>query len=158
MNLMSILRRGWKLALAPLALATLAACASHFNADVSRFETQLPAPAGQTFTVVADDPAMAGGIEFGLYAQQVADHMATLGYHPVNDPAVADMIVHFGYGVDGGRERVRSTGFADPWWGPWYGYGYRPYYATPYYGGYYNRGYSNYGYYPRYYGGRYGRW
>src|SRR6185369_1290529 len=116
MNLMSTLRRGWEMALAPLALATLAACASHFNADVSRFESQLPAPAGQTFTVVADDPAMAGGIEFGMYAHQVADHMAALGYSPVDDPAAANLIVTFGYGVDGGRERVRSSGFSDPWW------------------------------------------
>jgi hypothetical protein len=141
MNTLSTIGRGLKLALMPLALAALAACASHFNADVSRFETQLPAPAGQTFTVVADDPANAGGIEFGLYAQHVADRMAALGYHPVNDPQAADMIVHFGYGVDGGRERVRSTGFHDPWWGPWYGYGYRPYYGR-YYGAY---GYAPWG-------------
>jgi hypothetical protein len=29
---------------------------------------------------------MAGGIEFRMYAQHVADHMAALGYVPVNDP------------------------------------------------------------------------
>ena len=135
MNLMSTLRRSWKMALTPLALATLAACASHFNADVSRFESQLPAPAGQTFTVVADDPSMAGGIEFGMYAHQVADHMAALGYSPVNDPAAANLIVTFGYGVDGGRERVRSSGFSDPWWGGWYG-------SHPFYRGYYSPYYS----------------
>jgi hypothetical protein len=74
---------------------------------------------------------MAGGIEFRMYAQQVADHMAALGYAPVNDPDAADLVVSFGYGVDGGRERVRSSGFSDPWWGPWYGY-------RPYYRGYYS--------------------
>ena len=122
MNLMSTIGRGLKLTLVPLVLAALAACASPFRADVSRFESQLPAPAGQTFTVVPMDPRNAGGIEFGMYAQQVADHLAALGFVPVNDPAQAELLVHFDFGVDGGRERVRSTGMADPWWGPWYGY------------------------------------
>jgi hypothetical protein len=134
MSILTQLARGAKLTLASLALAALAACATPFNADVSRFESQLPVPAGQTFTVVADDPSLAGGIEFRMYATQVADRMAALGYRPVNDPAAADLIVRFGYGVDTGRERVRSTGFSDTMWGPWYGY--RPYwrgYYAPYY-------------------------
>lgn len=136
MSILSQMAHGAKLALVPLALAALSACTSPFRADVSRFESQLPAPAGQTFTVVAEDPAMAGGIEFGIYAQQVADRMAALGYTPVNDPATANLIVRFDFGVDEGRERVRSTGFAsDPWWGSWYGY-------RPYYRGYYGRYYS----------------
>ena len=139
MNILTQLARGAKLALVPLALAALAACTSPFKADVSRFESQLPVPAGQTFTVVANDPAMAGGLEFRNYAQQVADHMAALGYAPVNDPDSADLVVSFDYGVDGGRERVRSTGFHDPWWGPWYGY-------RPYGRGYYSPFYSPWGY------------
>jgi len=134
MNLMTTLGRGLKLVLAPLALATLAACASHFNADVSRFETQLPAPAGQTFAVVADDPANAGGIEFGMYAQHVSERLAALGYVPASDPQAADLVVSFGYGIDTGRERVRSSGFSDPFWGPWYGY--RPYAYRGFYGPY----------------------
>ena len=134
MNLMTTLGRGLKLMLAPLALATLAACASHFNADVSRFETQLPAPAGQTFAVVADDPANAGGIEFGMYAQHVSERLSALGYVPASDPQAADLVVSFGYGIDTGRERVRSSGFSDPFWGPWYGY--RPYAYRGFYGPY----------------------
>jgi hypothetical protein len=64
--------------------------------------------------------------------------MARIGYTPA-DPANAAMIVRFDYGVDRGRERVRSTGLHDPFWGPWYGYrgwggGYygRPYRWGPY--------------------------
>jgi hypothetical protein len=113
-----------KLAAVPLILAGLAACAQPFNAKVSRFQSQLPAPQGQTFTVVADDPALAGGLEFSQYASLVADRMAALGYTPVNTPQTANLIVHFDYGVDKGRERVRSTGFGrDPFYSPWYGYG-----------------------------------
>ena len=49
MNILSQMARSAKLALVPLALAVLAACTSSFNADVSRFESQLPAPAGAPF-------------------------------------------------------------------------------------------------------------
>lgn len=124
MNTMSKMARSLRFALVPLALAALAACASPFRADVSRFASQLPAPAGQTFTVVPDDPALAGGIEFRHYAQLVADNMAALGYTPVNDPADAQLLVRFDYGVDNGRERVRSVPrtYRDPFYSSWYGY------------------------------------
>ena len=77
--------------------AGLTACATGFQADVSRFQAQLPAPQGQTFAVV--------------------------GYVP-GTPANADLIVRFDYDVDNGRERVRSTGtgFRDPFYDPWYRY------------------------------------
>jgi len=132
MSTLTNLARAIKWTLVPLALAGLAACASPFRADVERFQSALPAPAGQTFTVVADDPGLAGGIEFRNYAQLVADHMAALGYTPVNDPSSAQLVVRFDYGVDNGRERVRSTpGFRDPFYSSWYGY--RPVlYRTPY--------------------------
>ncbi|MET1755405.1 DUF4136 domain-containing protein [Novosphingobium sp. RD2P27] len=105
-------------------LATLAACASPFRAEVSRFQSQLPAPAGQTFAVVADDPSMAGGIEFNNYARLVEAKLAQQGYTPVANPEQAQLLVRFDYGVDKGRERIRSTGVgAYPAWSPWYGYG-----------------------------------
>jgi hypothetical protein len=123
---------GWiKLALAPLMLAALAACATPFKADVQRFSAQLPAPQGQSYAVVADDPALAGGLEFSQYASLVDAKMAGLGYVRAADPATADLVVRFDYGVDKGRNQVRSTGFADPYWNSWYGY--------PRYGGFYGR-------------------
>jgi hypothetical protein len=113
-----------KVAAAVLMLLGLAACTQTLTANVSRFQSQLPAPSGQTFAVVADDPAMAGGIEFGQYARLLESKLAQQGYVAVANPRDAAMIVRFDYGVDNGRERVRSTGFArDPFWGPWYGYG-----------------------------------
>ena len=122
--------RTLKLASIPVLLAGLAACATPFKADVSRFQSQLPAPQGQTFAVVADDPALAGGLEFAQYADLVEAQMARLGYVE-GSPANANLLVRFDYGVDNGRERVRSTGFRDPFYDPWYGYSYRPvYYRT----------------------------
>ena len=112
-----------RLALAGTLAIGLAACAPTFNADVSRFQAQLPAPQGQSFAVVAEDPALAGGIEFGLYADMVAAEMARLGYVRAASPEAANLLVRFDYGVDNGRERVRSTnlgaGVYDPFWGPW---------------------------------------
>ena len=125
---------------APLLLAGLAACATPFNADVKRFSSAMPAPTGQTFAVVAEDPRDSGGLEFSLYADLVAAQMSRLGYVR-SDPSHAAMIVRLDYGVDQGRDRVRSTGFGgDPFFSPWYGNQFG-------YGGGYNRfgGFGGYG-------------
>ncbi|MEL7189791.1 MAG: DUF4136 domain-containing protein [Pseudomonadota bacterium] len=109
----------------PLALAAgLSACAPSFKADVQRFQSQLPAPAGETFAIVADDPALDGGLEFSLYADQVADRLTELGYSRAPAAANASLLVRFDYDVDNGRERVRTTGFgrADPFFGPGFGF------------------------------------
>ncbi len=143
---MTRLSQNWgrrlKLAAVPLMLAAVAACATPFKADVSRFQSQLPAPQGQTFAVVADDPALAGGLEFSRYADFVEAEMAALGYAEAS-PDNATLLVRFDYGVDNGRERIRSTGFgrySDPFYSPWYRYS--PYSRLGY------RGYrsSNWGY------------
>ncbi|MEW4449155.1 DUF4136 domain-containing protein [Qipengyuania sp. JC766] len=105
----------------PLLLASLGACTTPFSADVSRFESQLPAPQGQTFAVVADDPDLAGGLEFAQYADLVEEEMSRLGYRQAGSPETANLLVRFDYGVDNGRERIRQSAFYDPW------YGYSPY-------------------------------
>ncbi len=101
-----------RLAAAAALMLGLAACAQNFNANVSRFQSQLPAPSGQTFAVVADDAALAGGLEFSQYARLVEARMAQQGYTPAASPETATLLVRFDYGVDKGRERVRSTGFS----------------------------------------------
>lgn len=111
-------------AAAALALS-VAACATPFRADVSRFESQLPAPQGQSFFVVADDPGLAGGLEFSLYADRVEEQMAALGYAQAASPEEASLLVRFDYDVSEGRERVRSTGFGfgrDPFFNSFYNY------------------------------------
>ena len=111
-----------------LALAALSGCASSFRADVARFQ-QLPAPAGQSFTVVADDPRLAGGLEFAQYAGLVGQRLTQTGYVAANDPSRADLIVRVAYQVDNGREKIRSTGFGpDPFYGGW---GWRGRWARP---------------------------
>jgi Domain of unknown function (DUF4136) len=131
-------------------LLSLAACAQNFNANVSRFQSQLPAPAGQTFAVVADDAALAGGLEFSQYARLVEAQMARQGYTPAASPAAATLLVRFDYGVDKGKERVRSTGFgySDPFWSPWYGYGYG-------HAGYWGGGWGRHGHHGGFYPGSY---
>ncbi len=150
--------RALKLATVPVLLAGLAACATPFKADVSRFQAQLPAPQGQSFAVVADDPALAGGLEFSQYARLVEAQMERLGYTQAASPEAANLLVRFDYGVDDGRERVRSTGFRDPFYNPWFGYfGYRSFYR-PYRSrigfrrGFYGRRWG-YGFYDPWFGG-----
>ena len=98
--------RTLKLASVSLLAAGLAACAPTFKADVSRFQAALPAPAGETFAVVADDPALAGGLEFALYADEVEEEMTNLGYVQATSPEQASLLVRFDYDVDNGRERA----------------------------------------------------
>ena len=147
----TMLQRSFKLAAAPMLLAGLAACATPFKADVSRYQAQLPAPQGETFAVVADDPALAGGLEFAQYADAVEAQMQRLGYTQAS-PDDASLLVRFDYGVDEGRERIRTTGFSrDPFFDPWYGYrGYRsPFYRSRLG---YGRGWG-YGFYDPWFGG-----
>lgn len=143
--------RKLKMVAVPLALGALAACATPFNANVQRYQAQLPAPQGQTFAVVAEDPSLAGGLEFSQYADFVEANMTRLGYTQAASPQSADLLVRFDYGVDRGRERVRRTGFRDPFYSPWYGYsrfGYSRGYWGPSWGGrgYWGRPWS-YGFY-----------
>lgn len=120
------LRRLGLAAMTGAALA-LAGCATPFKADVARFQTQLPAPQGQSFAIDSNDPNLQGGIEFGQYASLVAGELTRYGYRPAAPGERPDMVVRMDYGVDKGRERVVSSpGFGDPWYG---GYGrgfYRP--------------------------------
>lgn len=136
--------------LAAALLVALAACATPFKANVSRFSAQLPAPQGQTYAIVADNPAFAGGLEFAQYAKLVGARMDALGYVPASGPEQADMVVRFDYGVDKGRERIRSTGFGDPFWDPWFGpprFGYGGYWGGYWGRPYYGRGLWSYGWY-----------
>ncbi len=128
----------------PVALAIgLSACATPFKADVSRFAAPLPAPQGQSFAVVPEDPKLAGGLEFATYANSVAAEMQELGYTRAATPESADLLVRFDYRVDGGRERVRTdfngvgaAGFG-PWgrWGGWGGGGWGLGFNDPFFGG-----------------------
>ena len=130
------MRPAAKMGLAGILALGLAACSTNtFKADVSRFQAELPAPAGQSFAVVADDPALAGGLEFALYADMVAAEMAELGYVEA-EPEAATMLVRFDYGVDNGRERVRTTNTGYGHFGPWGrfgGFGLRRGYAFGFY-------------------------
>ena len=122
-----------------LALVALSGCATQFRGDVARFQ-QLPAPAGQSFTIVADNPQLAGGLEFAHYADLVGQRMSQTGYVAASDPASADLIVRVAYDVDNGREKVRSTGFGgDPFGYSGFGYGgFRGRWGRPWGYGYYD--------------------
>lgn len=127
-----------RMVVAAMLLFALAACATPFKADVSRFQSQLPAPEGQSFVIVPENPANKDSLEFRTYAELVSEQMRSQGYSQASTTDQATLVVKFGYGVDNGRERIRSTGFArDPFFSPWYGYnrfGYRSFYSPWSYG------------------------
>lgn len=129
-------------ALAPAAaLLTVAGCAVPFSANVSRFAA-LPIPQGQSFYVVPDDARLENSLEFGQYAGLVAGRLRGYGYTPAASPTAANLVVRVGYGVDQGRERIRSTGFGGGFGGgSGFGYGFGARYG---YGGFGWGGYNPY--------------
>ena len=119
---------------APAALLTLSGCVTGLPTQVSRFQA-MPAPAGQSFVIRAEDREKNGGLEFGQYADLVRQNLTAAGYREAGSEREATFIVTLDYGVDQGRERVVATPdpFDDPW--TYRGFGYRPYYGR-YYGGF----------------------
>jgi hypothetical protein len=113
-------------------LLGLAACATPFKANVSRFQS-MPAAQGQSFTIQSQNPRLQGGLEFQQYANLVAERLRALGYAQVTDPRSASLVVNLDYSVDTGQTQVAtSPGFGySRWGGPWYG---RSLYSRYYYG------------------------
>ena len=105
----------------------LSACAQTLNATVSRYQA-MPAPQGQTFSVVpGEGMAARGGLEFERYAGLVVQQLAARGYAPAANPGSANLIVQLGYGVDHGQVRYVSDPFYNDFRGGFWGRGfYRP--------------------------------
>lgn len=115
----------------PLALLSVAACATPFKAKVNRFQA-MPAPTGQSFVIKPADPKREGSLEFAQYATLVSQKMTQIGYQQAPSPDAASLIVTLDYNVDGGREKIRSSpsagfGFSRFGYGPFgysgFGYG-----------------------------------
>ena len=114
----------------------LSACATGLRTQVSRFQA-MPAPQGQSFVIVAQDPAQNGGLEFSRYAELVAQQMQAQGFARAGSIDQATMVVRLGYGVDKGHTEIVSDPFAGGY-GPW-GYGYGGRYGG--FGRHWGRGY-----------------
>lgn len=125
--------------LAPVVILALSACATPFQANVSRFQA-MPAAQGQTYAIRSDNPRLDGGLEFQNYANLVAQRLNSFGYTRASDEKSANLVVSLDYGVDRGRERVRSvpgSGFGYGSFGHYGGFGYGGYgggFGRPYYG------------------------
>jgi Domain of unknown function (DUF4136) len=125
--------------LAPVVVLALGACATPFQANVSRFQA-MPAAQGQTYAIRSDNPRLDGGLEFQNYAGLVAQRLNSFGYTRASDEKSANLVVTLDYGVDRGREKVRSvpgSGFGYGGFGHYGGFGYGGYgsgFGRPYYG------------------------
>ncbi len=124
-----IRKRIFILAAALVAAGSLTGCASNFQANVTRFHETLPPPEqGASFAVLPDDPKNEGSLEFGHYADLVADRLTALGYTRAADAASARLTVHLSYDVDKGHDRTVSTGLRRGFFSPTI---YPVYYRTP---------------------------
>lgn len=114
---------------APAAFLTLSGCMTGLPTQVSRFQA-MPAPAGESFVIRAQDRDKNGGLEFASYADLVRARLNGLGYREASSERDASLIVTLDYGVDQGRERVVATPdpFDDPW--TYRGFGRRPFFGS----------------------------
>ena len=125
--------------LTPVVVLALGACATPFQANVSRFQA-MPAAQGQTYAIRSDNPRLDGGLEFQNYAGLVAQRLNSFGYTRASDEKSANLVVTLDYGVDRGREKVRSvpgSGFGYGGFGHYGGFGYGGYgsgFGRPHYG------------------------
>jgi len=129
----------------------LSACATGFPTQVSRYQA-MPAPQGQSFFVVAANPAQSGGLEFTQYATIVAQAMQAQGYAPATSPQSASMLVAVDYGVDQGHQEVDVDPFPSGYYGGGFGGFYDPFYRRGFYGRPYYSRFGGYGRTPFYYG------
>ena len=104
---MNITSKLLKIAAPLAALAALGACTTPgFRTEVSRFNAMPEAAQGQTFFITSDDPKLAGGIEFGQYADMLAQEMAAEGFVPAASADSADLIVNMAYTMDKGEVKL----------------------------------------------------
>ena len=129
----------------------LSACTTGLRTQVSRYQA-MPAPQGQSFVVVPQNPSDMGGLEFSRYAEDVAQMMEAQGYARAPSINQATMVVQVGYGVSEPQTEIMSYpsyGYGYGWGYPYY-YGHRPYYwgwADPFWGGYGGESIRSYTYY-----------
>lgn len=118
----------------------LGACAAPISSNVTRFN-DLTVPQGETFIIIAKNPARDGSLELMSYAARVSERLQAEGYVPARD-SNPDLIVTVDFGVSEPLE-ASQTRRAPPYFGATYfGRRYRnnPYlynsYYYPYYGFY----------------------
>ena len=121
-------------ALLGVSALSLSACATGLRTQVSRFQA-MPAPQGQSFVVVPQDPANMGGLEFARYAELVAQHMQAQGYTRAPSIDQATMVVRLGYDVGDAQTEIVE----DPFYRGYGRYGYSPFgygrgFGYPFYG------------------------
>lgn len=131
----------------------LGACASSYQADVTRFH-DLAQPGGESFIVIAKTEDKKGSLELQSYARLVSERLRVEGFAPAGE-ATPDLIVKIDYRISPPMKQTRRTtgypfygGFYSHWPGYGYGYGYGyggyPIYYYPY--GYYRGFGSAFGY------------
>lgn len=126
---------------AALALLLLSACATPFQATVTRYSATIPAP-GQSFVVEPAAPAAADGqppsLEFETYAQRVSRNLEALGYRAAPSATEADFIARLSFGMGPPRDRLGTRpGPAFSSWGwygrPFWGPGWHPWIGSRFY-------------------------
>ncbi len=125
--------------LAPLGAALLlAACATPFQANVTRFHAPEGLARGQSFVVTPANSEGGESLEFETYAAQVRSNLVAQGYREAGSASEADLIARFSFGFGPPRDRLGTrpgTSWSSwGWYGrPWVGPGWYPWMGARFY-------------------------
>ncbi|MDR3439190.1 DUF4136 domain-containing protein [Telmatospirillum sp.] len=102
----------------------LAACQPTLQADVTRFYSLPPVPAGKSFAI-SPESGQATDLEFQHYAAQVSGAMQSKGFRLATPgPEQSDLVAVLHYGTNGSRTEIYSDpapAWGHPGWRGWYG-------------------------------------
>jgi hypothetical protein len=139
-----------RLAAAPVAavaLLLLSACATPFQATLTRYHAPEGLAQGQSFVVAPANPDRADSLEFATYAALVSRNMVAKGFREAASAEQADLVARFAYGIGPPRDRIGTRpGPAFSSWG-WYGRsswgpGWHPWFGSRFYDPFWGPGFG----------------
>ena len=88
---------------------TLAGCVTpSVRTNFTAFHTLTPADIVKSVAVVPGNEGLEGSLEFATFKAKLEQNLRQVGFIVVNEPADADYVAFFGYGIDGGRTTTRT--------------------------------------------------
>lgn len=121
-----------------LLLLGLSACATPFEARVTRFHAPGELTPGRSFVVRPVDAGRASSLEFATYAARVSQNLIAQGFREAAPGTEADLVARLSYGIGPPRDRLGTRpGPAWSAWGwygrPWWGPGWHPWIGSRFY-------------------------
>ncbi|MFN3591049.1 MAG: DUF4136 domain-containing protein [Thermaurantiacus sp.] len=132
---------------AAVALLLLSACATPFQATLTRYHAPEGLAPGQSFVVAPANPDRADSLEFATYAAHLSRNLVAKGFREAASAEQADLVARFAYGIGPPRDRIGTRpGPAFSSWGwygrPFWGPGWHPWIGSRFYDPFWGTGFG----------------